>query len=184
MRRLFATEDALFFVVYQREPHAGQLGFRDVVQPRTMEERRALARRTREATGLRVPFLIDGLDDASRALFGDLPNAAILVGHDGRIEDKLPWAEPKLLARALRRLRSMDPDAAPLGPPPPPGGVVVRPYGPPVPPAAPQEGASPPTDRPRPSAAPDEGGKASGAPSRREGRVLPRCRGSARDDAR
>jgi len=41
-----------FVVVYQREPHARQLAFRDVLQPKNFEERAALARRTRDELDL------------------------------------------------------------------------------------------------------------------------------------
>ena len=41
-------------VVYQREPHARQLAFRDVAQPETFEERAALAARMLEDLELDV----------------------------------------------------------------------------------------------------------------------------------
>lgn len=90
-------------IVYQREPHAGQLAFRDVEQPQTRSERVALARRTAEELALGVPILIDELDDRSRAWFGDLPSPAIVIDPRGVVRSKLPWAEPDVLGPRLPR---------------------------------------------------------------------------------
>lgn len=84
-------------VIYQREPHAGQMGFEHIVQPRTMEERLQLARSTRRETQLPVPFLVDSMKDESRALFSDLPSPAILIDPQGLVLEKWPWAEADVI---------------------------------------------------------------------------------------
>ena len=66
-------------VVYQREPHARQMAFENVEQPKDRAERVALARRTLAELKLDVEVWIDDLGDQSRALFGDLPHSAIVV---------------------------------------------------------------------------------------------------------
>lgn len=96
-----ARDDVEFVVVYQREPHARQMAFRDVPQPTTVEERLALARRACEEFELPQDFWIDGLDDQSRALFGDLPSPALILGPNGKVVAKLPWSEPDLLGAKL-----------------------------------------------------------------------------------
>ena len=96
-------------MVEQQEPHAGRMAFADVAQPTTIEQRRALARRIRDELELPLTILVDGMDDGSRALFSDLPSPAFVIGRDGTILDKLPWADPEPLARSL---------AAALGPRP------------------------------------------------------------------
>jgi hypothetical protein len=50
------------------------MAFREVAQPATFEERRALAVRARDELQIPMTLLVDGMDDASRALFGDLPS--------------------------------------------------------------------------------------------------------------
>ncbi|MFN6195355.1 MAG: hypothetical protein ACK5BN_16210, partial [Planctomycetota bacterium] len=87
--------------MYQREPHAGQLGFADVEQPRTLAERAHLARRTLADNGLDVDVWIDGLDDASRFAFGALPNWAIVVDPAGIVRLKLPWFVPEVVDRGI-----------------------------------------------------------------------------------
>jgi hypothetical protein len=73
-------KDTTFVFVYQREPHAQQQAFRDVQQPQNLGERCELARRTCAEFDLAPGTVwIDGMDDQSRALFGDLPSPAIVV---------------------------------------------------------------------------------------------------------
>ena len=94
-----------FVFVYQREPHAGQLAFVDVQQPKDLGERVELARRT--CTDMEIApasIWVDGMDDQSRALFGDLPSPAIVIDPLGVVRAKLPWAEPDLLAPLLTKL--------------------------------------------------------------------------------
>lgn len=95
----------VFLTVYQREPHARQMGFDDIVQPKDYDERCQLAERTRDELELHdATILVDGMDDQSRELFGDLPSPAIVIGPDGLILDKLPWAEPAVLGPRLHEL--------------------------------------------------------------------------------
>lgn len=77
------------------------MAFRDVPQPTTIEERLALARRACDEFELPQDFWIDGLDDQSRALFGDLPSPALILDPDGKVVAKLPWAEPDQLGPKL-----------------------------------------------------------------------------------
>lgn len=91
--------------VYQREPHAGQMAFADIQQPADLGERVQLARATCEAMALPPEQIwVDGMDDQSRALFGNLPSPAIVVDPFGVVRAKLPWAEPELLAPLLKEL--------------------------------------------------------------------------------
>lgn len=90
-----------FVVVYQREPHAGQLAFADVQQPTSEAERARLARRTLDETKLEVDVWIDDLGDPSRRLFGGLPNWAIVVDPAGAVRLKLPWFVPEVVDQAV-----------------------------------------------------------------------------------
>lgn len=106
-----------FLVIEQREPHAGRMAFAAVEQPGTFEARRALAARIRAELEVPFPILIDGMDDASRALFADLPSPAFVIGRDGSIVDKLPWADPEAIAKSLAQVAAgIDADADPAGP--------------------------------------------------------------------
>lgn len=102
-----------FVLVYQREPHAGQMAFCDVPQPTTYEERVALAKKTITELQLPIDVWIDDLGDASRAAFGDLPNAAIVMDALGIVQLKLSWAEPVVLDRTLPEIAPRRMDAPP-----------------------------------------------------------------------
>lgn len=91
-------------LVYQREPHARQMAFEAIPQPTCYAERLALADRTQEDFGLACDVVVDAMDDRSRALFGDQPNSLILVGPDGVVRMKQPWADPDELEAVLPEL--------------------------------------------------------------------------------
>ncbi len=84
------------------------MAFADVAQPVTFAERCTLARRLREELEMPLPIFVDGMDDASRALFSDLPSPAFLIDRSGRIADKLPWADPAPLEVALQAVLAHD----------------------------------------------------------------------------
>lgn len=94
----------VFAVVEQKEPHAGRMAFASITQPATFAERHALAVRMRDELEVPLPIWIDGMDDASRALFSDLPSPAFVIDRDGRIAHKLPWADATALQPVLARL--------------------------------------------------------------------------------
>jgi hypothetical protein len=84
------------------------MAFAGVVQPTTFAERCDLARRIRDELELPLPIFVDGMDDASRALFSDLPGPAFVLDRNGRIVDKQAWVDPELLTRTLALLLAHD----------------------------------------------------------------------------
>ncbi|MEZ5965531.1 MAG: hypothetical protein R3F56_16980 [Planctomycetota bacterium] len=90
-------------MVEQKEPHPGRMAFADIEQPGTFEARCGLAVRMRDELEVPLPIYVDGMDDASRALFSDLPSPAFVLDREGRIVDKLPWADPAPLRRSLEQ---------------------------------------------------------------------------------
>jgi len=99
----------VFLVVEQKEPHAGRMAFATVEQPTTFAERLTLARRIRDELEVPLPIFVDGMDDASRALFSDLPSPAFVIDRLGRIADKLPWTDPEALQKSLSGIIAEDP---------------------------------------------------------------------------
>jgi hypothetical protein len=102
----------VFVVVEQKEPHAGRMAFAAVEQPTTLAERLALACRIRDELEVPLPIFVDGMDDASRALFSDLPSPAFVIDREGRIADKLPWADAESLGPSLAALLARDAKAS------------------------------------------------------------------------
>ncbi|MBI2852272.1 MAG: hypothetical protein HYX84_04120 [Chloroflexi bacterium] len=92
-----------FLAVYIREAHpvdgwwlgggiTGQLtraiGFTaatDVYDPKTMEEREAVASRCQAELDYKIPMLVDTIDDSVNRVYAAQPTRLYLVGLDGRV---------------------------------------------------------------------------------------------------
>ena len=72
-----------------------------VAQPLTYEERLVLARQTVVEAGIKVPVLVDEMDNPVWCTYGPTPDIAYLVGTDGRIIAKQPWYDPQQMETAL-----------------------------------------------------------------------------------
>ncbi len=102
------STDVAFVVIEQKEPHTGRMAFESIEQPTTFAERCTLARRIRDELELPLPIYVDGMDDASRALFSDLPGPAFVLDRFGRIVDKQEWVDPDALAQRLTDLLAIN----------------------------------------------------------------------------
>lgn len=90
--------------------------FKDVEEPRTIEERTALARKFRAEVPGAIPVLIDPIDNRTSKAYGELPNSAFVIGPDGRVAMKQVWAATRDVDRELARLTGA-PAPAPAAPP-------------------------------------------------------------------
>jgi hypothetical protein len=72
-----------------------------VGQPVTYAERLALARQTVVESGIRVPVLVDQIDNPLWCTYGPAPNNAYLIGKDGKVVFKQQWYDPEQMAAAL-----------------------------------------------------------------------------------
>jgi len=104
-KRFQETGDAEILIVYQKEPHAGQMAFRNIAQPETFEARVQLARRMKEEFEMPMTVLVDTMEDQSRALFSDLPSPVFIINSDGIIHQKFPWPESEQIANSVNELR-------------------------------------------------------------------------------
>jgi hypothetical protein len=80
-------------------------------QPRTVQERVTLASAARSRLGIGMPILLDDLRNSTWAAYGQAPNAAYLIGTDGRVKLRQGWFEPRAFEDALQR--ELQADAAP-----------------------------------------------------------------------
>jgi len=95
---------AELLIVYQKEPHPGQLAFKDVAQPESFEERVELAKRMKLEYELPMTILVDSMEDQSRELLSDLPSPAFIINGKGVIVQKFPWADADLIGPAVAKL--------------------------------------------------------------------------------
>lgn len=103
-----------FFVIYIREAHPSDVwqmssNIRDHVlftDPKTIEERTAVAESCVRKLGIKIPALIDGLADGVEAAYTGWPDRLYLIGGDGLVKFKTtagPFGfEPAGLANALK----------------------------------------------------------------------------------
>ena len=103
-REFSKSGDAQILIIYQKEPHAGQLAFKTIAQPETFEQRRELARRMKEEYELPMTILVDSMEDQSRALFSDLPSPAFVIDATGVIRAKFPWADADTIRPAVAKI--------------------------------------------------------------------------------
>ena len=100
---------ATIYVVYSKEAHP--LGGWEVDRnkaegisiddPQTLDARRALASKTRDALKLSTPILIDTMDNAAMTAFGAGANSAYVIARDGTIAARQQWFEPAALKRHI-----------------------------------------------------------------------------------
>ena len=91
-------------MLYQREAHAGEYGFKDVEQPESFEQRRELAAKACDELQIATTVVIDDMKDSVRQAYGRVPNSADIVDKGGRIVFKEPWAQPSAWREVLRGL--------------------------------------------------------------------------------
>ncbi len=108
-----------FLVVYIREAHPedgwilpeNRRSGLAVNEPQTDEERRAVASTCAANLRMRMPMVVDGIDNAVASAYGGWPDRLYLVGRDGRIAfqgGEGPFGfKPEELERAIERDASL-----------------------------------------------------------------------------
>jgi thiol-disulfide isomerase/thioredoxin len=102
LQRAYPGEDVKFFLVYSREPHAGETGYPNYAYTSTFERKLAYAKELDALTTL--PVAVDGIDEAVQTLYGGVPNSAWVVDREGTIVFRSTWADSKKLAQVVDRL--------------------------------------------------------------------------------
>ncbi len=104
-----------FLAVYIREAHPedgwilaeNRRSGLAVHEPRTDEERRAVATTCAANLRMRMPIVVDGVDNAVASAYGGWPDRLYLIRRDGRIAfqgGEGPFGfKPEELERAIRR---------------------------------------------------------------------------------
>ena len=121
MEELYAQygDRAAFFTVYVIEPHpqddpspyTGEEWLtRDnqregilYQQPTTEVARRAVATAARDGMNIQIPIVVDNMQNTTWEAYGSAPNAAYLIGTDGRVKLRQGWFKPRAFEQALIR---------------------------------------------------------------------------------
>jgi len=112
---------AKFFLVYVREAHPSdgwwmtsneRAGIK-LPQPQSTKERQHVAQTCRKHLDLKIPFLVDTIDDAAGAAYSGMPNRLYLIDGEGKIAFKNgrgPFGfHPRELEQALVLLLNQNP---------------------------------------------------------------------------
>ena len=98
----YDPEEVNIFMIYSRERHPGEPGFREFTHTTTDEEKRANARLLARLTG--VPVAVDSIEEDTLAAYGKVPNAAFVIDRGGHIVFKSTWADADKVETVIDRL--------------------------------------------------------------------------------
>lgn len=73
-------------------------------QPKTMEERVEQAKTCQAHEKMSAPMVIDTMENSTWKAYGSAPNAAYLVGRDGKIVEQQGWFNPETMRAAIVKL--------------------------------------------------------------------------------
>jgi hypothetical protein len=111
----FADHGVVFYMLYTREPHAGQkmkeFDFSGKKQTKTHEERVEYAAEMVQGYSQNRPVLIDtfGGESIQKALGGSMPNSLIVIDKEGKVALWQRWSKPDELRKKLEEMTGAKP---------------------------------------------------------------------------
>ncbi len=114
-------DDAEFFVVYIREAHAADSAWPEPIEgeeaintPKTYGERVTIANKCYKKLNIKIPCLIDDIDNSTEQAYEAWPERIFLVDTDGKIAvraERGPWGFAPGLKKARNWLKKQFPEA-------------------------------------------------------------------------
>lgn len=102
LRKKYEGQDVMLFVVYSRERHAGEKGFREYKYTRSNTDKKAMAAQMAKTTELTV--VVDDIDERVLDKYGAVPNAAFVIDKDGTMVFRQTWADSRKIEKVVDRL--------------------------------------------------------------------------------
>ncbi|OEG00367.1 hypothetical protein BHF71_00210 [Vulcanibacillus modesticaldus] len=93
-----------FFVIYQIEPHPEQGIFKNIQQPKNLQERISLARKLKNETKMQIPLLIDEVPRKVSKLYGGAPNMIYIIDPQGKVIYHNRWTDAKEVDEFLGKI--------------------------------------------------------------------------------
>ena len=107
LREKYKDKGVEFFVVYSKEPHAGERRyFKKYTQHSSYEHKLGYAKELVEQFGMKVPVLVDDLDETVVHAYGRMPNMIFIIDKEGKIAYKSDWTEKPRIDLMLDELLS------------------------------------------------------------------------------
>ena len=104
LREKYRLRDVEFLILYVREAHPGERGYREYSQPRDIGAKLAYARALARGEEITCPVLVDGVDEAVHRRYGSLPNMVYVVDKAGTVAYKATWTQAGEIDRVLAEL--------------------------------------------------------------------------------
>lgn len=105
LARKYKDMDVECFVVYSKEPHAEERKyFKKYTQHTSYEHKKSYACELVQEFGMKVPVLIDALDEQVVKAFGRMPNMVFVVDKEGKVAYKADWTEASRIGEVLDEL--------------------------------------------------------------------------------
>lgn len=105
LREKYKDKGVEFFVVYSKEPHAGERKyFKKYSQHTSYEHKLGYAKELVDQFGMKVPVLVDDLDEAVVEAYGRMPNMVFIIDKEGKIAYKSDWTENPRIDLLLDKL--------------------------------------------------------------------------------
>ncbi len=101
LAREYKKRGVEFLLVYILEPHPGERGYEDIVQPQTYHQRMKLAGDTVKDCGIQRKTVLDTMDNDFYMSYGGCPNMVYIIGPDGVIVYHDRWASHEDVAHFL-----------------------------------------------------------------------------------
>lgn len=107
LQKKYKDRDVEFFVVYSKEPHAGERRyFKKYTQHTSYEHKLGYAKELVGEFGMKVPVLVDDIDEAVVNAYGRMPNMVYIIDKEGKIAYKADWTEQPRIDLLLDELLS------------------------------------------------------------------------------
>lgn len=104
LREKYRHRGVEFLIIYVREAHPGERGYRSYSQPRHFAGKLAYAWALARQEEITCPVLVDGMDEAVHARYGGLPNMVYVIDKAGTVAYKATWARAEEIDRVLEDL--------------------------------------------------------------------------------
>lgn len=104
----YRDRDVAFLVVYTREQHPGEKGYRGYTQHADWAQKLCCARELTHQYRMSIPVLVDRMDERVHETYGGLPNMLYLIDKGGKIAFKATWAQADQVEQVLERLLTQE----------------------------------------------------------------------------
>ena len=114
LARKYKDRDVEVFLMYVREPHPKERGFRQYRRHESYGHKMEYARLLVKKHNLTVPCLVDGFDEKTHQILGNLPNLVYVVDKKGEVFYKSTWTDADKVDEALAELVTAEDPSRPV----------------------------------------------------------------------